>query len=203
MNFYLFYYSVLLSSLIPVIFIGVQQRITSKQTRLRSVFFLFILARFLTDLGNIISEKVISNSLPVFHFSILIQFVLILELFYTLHRYKFRKEIFLILALVFFILDLTVTSSILQNNHLSTMYTYIVISGFGIRYLFNITGDYFQKIIFCSISIYTIAFTFLLFFEENILKSKELNNYLLDFMVMLSLILNLLFSYAICLKPKN
>jgi hypothetical protein len=98
---------------------------------------------------------------------------------------------------------LTLTSNIFENNHLSTMYTYIVISGFGILYLFNISGNLFQKIILSSISIYTIAFTFLLFFEEIILRSKELNNYLLNFMALLTLMLNIIFSISLCLKSKN
>lgn len=203
MGNYFFYYFVLFSSLIPVLFIGIQRRINTNQTRLRSLFFLFILNRFLTDLGVVLFEKLINNTFPVFHFSIIIQFILILEIFYSIHRYTIPKAIFLIVSLVFFTLDLTVTSSIIKNNHISTMYSYILISGFGIRYLFKFTGDNFQKIILSSISIYSIAFTFLLFFEELFFTSKELNNYLLNFMALLSLMLNIIFSYALCLKPKN
>ncbi len=202
MNNYLFFYSSILSSIIPIIFIGVH-RLKSNQNRFRSIFYIFLLVRFLSDLGNIILEKVINNSFPVFHFSITIQFFLILELFYMIRKIKIPKTFFNTLAFVFFILDLTVTSNVFQNNHLSTMYTYFVISGFGMVYLYNISGDLFKKIILSSISIYTIAFAFLLCFEEIILKSKELNNYLINFMALLSLMLNIIFSYALCLKPKN
>jgi hypothetical protein len=199
MNNYLFFYCSILSSIIPIIFIGVH-RLKSNQNRFRSIFYIFLLVRFLSDLGNIILEKVIDNSFPVFHFSITIQFFLILELFYMIRKIK---TFFNTLAFVFFILDLTVTSNVFQNNHLSTMYTYFVISGFGMVYLYNISGDLFKKTILSSISIYTIAFVFLLCFEEIILKSKELNNYLINFMALLSLMLNIIFSYALCLKPKN
>lgn len=203
MDNYLFYYFVLFSSWIPVIFIVIQRRINTNQTRLKSLFFLFIVSRCLTDLGVIILEKLIINTFPVFHFSVIIQFILILELFYSIHRYTIPKSVFVILSVVFFTLDLTVTSNITQNNHISTMYSYIVISGFGIGYLFKYHGDYFQKIILSSTSIYSIAFTFLLFFEELFFSSKELNNYLLNFMALLSLSLNLIFSYTLCLKSKS
>lgn len=202
MNNYLFFYCSLLSSIIPVFLIGVH-RLKSNQNRFSAIFYIFLFIRFLTDLGNIILERVINNSFPVFHFSIIIQFFLILEFFFKLHSFKISKTFFNILAFVFFISDLTLTSNIFENNHLSTMYTYIVISGFGILYLFNISGNLFQKIILSSISIYTIAFTFLLFFEEIILRSKELNNYLLNFMALLTLMLNIIFSISLCLKSKN
>jgi hypothetical protein len=203
MTNYLFFYIALFSSVIPVILIGVLQRSNTIKSKLSRVFFLFILVRALTDMGSLILEKVISNSFPIFHFSIPIQFALILELFFLIHHSKIPKSIFLFLVLVFFTLDLTLTSNIMKNNHVSTMYTYTIISGFGIRYLFNMKGDYFQRIIFSSISLYSIAFTFLLFFEEIIFTTKELIIFLLNFMALLSLVLNLLFSYALCLKLKN
>ena len=131
MSNYLFFYFALFSSVLPLS-IGFLKR---SNTRIRRVFFLLLLVRALTDIGSFVFEKVISNSFPIFHFSILIQFALILELFFLIESFKIPKSFFLLLGLVFFTLDLTVTSNIMENNHFSTMYTYTVISGFGINYL--------------------------------------------------------------------
>lgn len=203
MNNYFFYYLVLLSSWIPILFLGIKLKSQNKQTRFRFTFYLFILARCLTDLGVLILEKLASNTFPVFHFSVLIEFILVLELFYSINNYKIPKAIFFILSIICFSLDATVTSNFFENNHINTMYSYIVLSGFGVQYLFRYTGDVFQKLILGSTSVYTIAFMFLLYFEDLFFSSKELNNYLLNFMALLSLVLNILFSYALCLKPKN
>ena len=199
MSNYRFFYFALFSSVLPLS-IGFLKR---SNTRIRRVFFLLLLVRALTDIGSFVFEKVISNSFPIFHFSILIQFALILELFFLIESFKIPKSFFLLLGLVFFTLDLTVTSNIMENNHFSTMYTYTVISGFGINYLYNMKGDFFNRILFSSISLYTIAFTFLLFFEEIIFTTKELIIILMNFMALLSLALNFIFSYALCLKSKN
>ena len=203
MSNYLFYYIAISSSIIPLFIIGIKPRNNRKHNRFRSIFYLYLLSRFITDIGSIILEMVLYNSLPIFHFSILIQFLLILELFYYVQNNFIPKQFFQFLAIICFSLDLTLTSNILQNNHLNTMYSYVILSGFSSLYLLNIKGNFFQRFLLSSISVYTIAFSFLLFFEDLILKSKELNNYLLNFMALLSLVLNILFSYALCLKPKN
>jgi len=197
------FYMTLGSSGIPLFFINYKRFINFRTNRFYSFFVMLLMARFLTDLSVFVLEKTIHNSLPTFHFSGPVQFILILELFYLVGRFKLKKSFFIVIALVFSALDLFITSNLFDSNVLSALYHNLAIIFIGFRIFLSHEGTKFERLILESITIYYAVLIFYIYFFDETTYSKELMDYIMVFVCSVILVLNGIFTYSLCLNHKN
>lgn len=95
MLFYFVFYTVLFSSSFPLI--SIYQKTTNKafHSYENKALVYFLLARVLTDLSVFIFGSYFENSMPVFHLSVLIEFILLILLLNHIHTINSKKLIVL------------------------------------------------------------------------------------------------------------
>jgi hypothetical protein len=160
--FNLVYYIALFSSAIPLLLNG-KPPLRSKHTLFRYVTIL-TLVKFFSDLLVYVLQIKIQNSLPAFHISVLLEFVLILQILNKIHCNKHLK-IQLFIGCIACFLDLFVSSNFFENNSFSSCTTFglIIFNSWKILYSkFDI--DRISLIITYTFFLYyLLAFSFVLF----------------------------------------
>ena len=123
MLFYFVFYTVLFSSSFPLI--SIYQKTTNKafHSYENKAFVYFLLARVLTDLSVFIFGRYFGNSMPVFHFSVLIEFILLIIILNSIHTIN-PKQLIILFGGVSFVADLTLTSDLFSNNLDSSFLNY-------------------------------------------------------------------------------
>lgn len=165
--------------------------------RFQHLFTLLLSTLFVTNCLNVVLEKTIQNTYPVFHFSIPLQFILIVEMFYLTGFFHRFKALLRGLTLLFFILDLLQPNHLLANNHYSTLYTFATIVILGLIYVYKSPRSSFQSSVLIPIMLcYTPMFIFALF-ESSIQDSPFLTGIVLPLHVTMNLLLYVSFARAL------
>ena len=201
MIFNLVYYIALFSSAIPLLLNG-KPPLRSKHTLYRYVTIL-TLVKFFSDLLVYVLQIKIQNSLPAFHISVLLEFVLILQILNKIHCNKYLK-IQLFIGCIACFLDLFVSSNFFENNSFSSCTTFGLI-------IFNSWKILYSKFDIDRISLiithtfffyYLLAFSFVLFQKIYITDSTVFKSGFSIF-ALATLTYNLSFSHIIWSLRKN
>ena len=165
------YYIVLGSSILPIITFIIKF-LKYKFDNFGKVFILLIFLCFFSDIGVLLTDEFLGNVNPIFHFSIIPQFIFIVFLFSFALKIKFIKWILIFLGGVMFISDLTLTSNLFKINYNSIIFSYSVIVFLGWVLLYsNTIGDY-KRNVLIPITIYYTTLLVHSFFEKKIDSSK-------------------------------
>jgi hypothetical protein len=138
----------------------------------------------------------LKNSIPIYHFSILFEFIIITKLFDLEKRIRFKYLLWLCAILVFLI-DLFLTSDLLQLNTLSAVVTYIVIIGLGWKYLYDENSKNEKYISLISIFLYYLGSIFHLLFEQHSISIEKAFDSGFIVLATLSVLFNLSNTYSI------
>jgi hypothetical protein len=138
----------------------------------------------------------LKNSIPIYHFSILFEFIIITKLFDLEKRIRFKYLLWLCAILVFLI-DLFLTSDLLQLNTLSAVVTYIVIIGLGWKYLYDENSKNEKYISLISIFLYYLGSIFYLLFEQHSISIEKAFDSGFIVLATLSILFNLSNNYSI------
>ena len=171
---------------------------SDKQTR-----FLILLSvlRLLTEFAIIILAIAIKNSFPAVHVSIFLSYLVILQILNTIHPLKMLNLLFVI-GVISFLLDLTLTSNILQPAFVSSMLTFSIIIGICIWVLYqNEITDIDEKLVGSFLVFYLLILGYYLFMKLLLDKSK-VENYASHLFFLSNMIFNIRISYLLWLKKR-
>lgn len=168
----LIYYFLLFSSFICfVLAIAYLKNENFQKERIIHLFVALISVRFISDFMNLICTYFFHNAYPVFHLSIIIEFVIILWIFQKINNQQIYKLI-LILGLICFISDLTYTSNFFANNFLTTIYTYVISVILSWRTIVLVELSTIEKQIIFPLAIFCNVALFYSIFEEFLYESQ-------------------------------
>jgi hypothetical protein len=157
--------------------------------RFQCLFTWLLSTLFVTNTLYLVLEQTIQNTYPVFHFSIPIQFLLILEMFYLTGVFRRFKVLLQCSTLLFFIVDFCQTEHLFANNHFTTVYTFAMIVLLGGVYVYKSPRSSFQSSVLIPIMLcYTPMFIFALF-ESSIQDSTSLTEIILPLHITMNLLL--------------
>ncbi len=201
MIFNLVYYIALFSSAIPLLLNG-KPPLRSKYTLYRYVTIL-TLVKFFSDLLVYVLQIKIQNSLPAFHISVLLEFVLILQILNKIHCNKHLK-IQLFIGCIACFLDLFVSSNFFENNSFSSCTTFglIIFNSWKILYSKFDIDRISLTITYTFFFYYLLAFSFVLFQKIYITDSTVFKSGFSIF-ALATLTYNLSFSHIIWSLRKN
>ncbi len=200
----IYYYIYALSGLLPfgIYFIDHKHNLNLSTQRIRFLLLIFVSVRIMTDLMSIVLAEAIKNSFPAIHFSILLCYFVVLKILNEIEEIKFLW-LFNLLGLLLFILDLTVTSTIIQSCLLSSLTTFAIIIGLSIKSLQKIEITEVQEKVIGSIFLfYLIAFAYYLN-QELMSESKKIMFLGFIFFISVNIIFNLYLSKIQWLLKKN
>jgi hypothetical protein len=199
--FNLVYYIALFSSAIPLLLNG-KPPLRSKYTLYRYVTIL-TLVKFFSDLLVYVLQIKIQNSLPAFHISVLLEFVLILQILNKIHCNKHLK-IQLFIGCIACFLDLFVSSNFFENNSFSSCTTFglIIFNSWKILYSKFDIDRISLTITYTFFFYYLLAFSFVLFQKIYITDSTVFKSGFSIF-ALATLTYNLSFSHIIWSLRKN
>lgn len=129
-----YYLFVLGSSVFPLLALFFKTQIGEK---FNLTFIIFLFVRFLSDFICLFFEQLYGNSNPVFYFSLFVQYLLIIELFYLGLQIKKFKPHLILLGILLFTVNFVINKSFFYNNYISTVYSYTIFSALGWYYLYN------------------------------------------------------------------
>lgn len=162
----LFYISIISSALPVLVNVIYIKTISFNTSDFKFWFQLFSFERFLSNIGILILMSTLKNSIPIYHFSILIEFLIITKLFDFEKRVRFNYLLWFCAILVF-LTDLFFTSDLLHLNTFSAILTYSVIVGLGWKYLYDENSKNEKYISLVSIFLYYLGSIFYLLFEQH------------------------------------
>lgn len=199
--FNLVYYVALFSSAIPLLLISIL-KFGTQHTIFRSLKIL-ILVKFLSDLLVYFLQIKTQNSLPAFHISVLLEFVIILQILNKIYSNKYFSTYFLI-GCISFLLDLFVTSNLFEDNLFSSCTTFglIILNSWQILYSkFNI-DRIFLKVIYTFFFYYILAFSFVMF-QKFYLNDATIFKFGFIIFALATLFYNLSFSHIVLSMRKT
>ena len=172
--FNLVYYIALFSSVIPLL-LNDTLLLRAKNTLFRFVTILTIV-KFLSDILVYVLQIKIQNSLPAFHISVLLEFIVILRILNEIYNNKYFK-IYLIIGVISCFLDLFVTSNLFENNSFSSCTTFglIIFNSWKILYSKLNIDRLSLIIIYTFFFYYILAFSFVMFQKIYITDSSVFN----------------------------
>ena len=199
--FNLVYYIALFSSVIPLL-LNDTLLLRAKNTLFRFVTILTIV-KFLSDILVYVLQIKIQNSLPAFHISVLLEFIIILRILNEIYNNKYFK-IYLIIGVISCFLDLFVTSNLFENNSFSSCTTFglIIFNSWKILYSKLNIDRLSLIIIYTFFFYYILAFSFVMFQKIYITDSSVFNFGFIIF-ALATLNYNLSFSHIIWSLRKN
>jgi hypothetical protein len=199
--FNLVYYIALFSSVIPLL-LNDTLLLRAKTTLFRFVTILTIV-KFLSDILVYVLQIKIQNSLPAFHISVLLEFIVILRILNEIYNNKYFK-IYLIIGVISCFLDLFVTSNLFENNSFSSCTTFglIIFNSWKILYSKLNIDRLSLIIIYTFFFYYILAFSFVMFQKIYITDSSVFNFGFIIF-ALATLNYNLSFSHIIWSLRKN
>ena len=175
MLFYFVFYTVLFSSSFPLI--SIYQKTTNKafHSYENKALVYFLLARVLTDLSVFIFGSYFENSMPVFHLSVLIEFILLILLLNHIHTIN-SKKLIVLFGIVSFVADLTLTSDLFSNNLFSSIVTFGLVIGItGKMIISNNTTPKNELLIYSLFLYYILALSYT-FFQKFNFQTELLND---------------------------
>ena len=202
MLFYFVFYTVLISSSFPLI--SIYQKTTNKafHSYENKALVYFLLARVLTDLSVFIFGRYFDNSMPVFHFSVLIEFILLIIILNRIHAIN-PKQLIILFGVVSFVADLTLTSDLFSNNLFSSIVTFGLVIGItGKMIISNNTTPKNELLIYSLFLYYILALSYT-FFQKFNFQTELLNDIAFYFFALATFVFNISLSYVVCtVKPR-
>ncbi len=201
----LYYYLSSLSSSLPVVFfILFRRKILFDTYQLKLL--VFVVYKLITDILGLIFETYFPSAYPVFHFTVLCDFIFYSEIFAEVSQLK-NKYLRLIQLgiLLIAIFEGLIIGTIWENNWITTISSYSVISIMYFLLLANTNSSMsksklgFTITVFVYFSIMMVYFVF----EEIIRKDFSVFIFLEPFILTLYVLFNLSLSYIICTSPKK
>ena len=197
MYFYFIFYSVLFSSLLPLFFLFKNSTKIKDFYKENKPFALFLIFRFLTDISVFLSSTIFVNSMPVFHLSVLIEFILLIILLNHIHTIN-SKKLIILFGIVSFIADLTVTSNLFANNLFSSIVTFGLIIGItGKMIITNNTSPKNELLVYSIFLYYILALSYT-FFQKFNFQTELLNDIAFYFFALATFLFNISLSFVVC-----
>lgn len=197
MLFYFVFYTVLISSSFPLI--SIYQKTTNKafHSYENKALVYFLLARVLTDLSVFILGRYFDNSMPVFHFSVLIEFILLIIILNRIHAIN-PKQLFILFGVVSFVADLTLTSDLFSNNLFSSIVTFGLVIGItGKMIISNNTTPKNELLIYSLFLYYILALSYT-FFQKFNLQTELFNDIAFYIFAFSTFVFNISLSFVVC-----
>jgi hypothetical protein len=197
MLFYFVFYTVLFSSSFPLI--SIYQKTTNKafHSYENKAFVYFLLARVLTDLSVFIFGRYFGNSMPVFHFSVLIEFILLIIILNSIHTIN-PKLLIILFGGVSFVADLTLTSDLFSNNLFSSIVTFGLVIGItGKMIISNNTTPKNELLIYSLFLYYILALSYT-FFQKFNFQTELLNDIAFYIFALATFVFNISLSFVVC-----
>jgi hypothetical protein len=199
----IFFYLSITTSAIPVLLLFfLRKSISYNSSEFKFWLQLLTVERFAANLGILILMFTLKNSIPIYHFSVLLEFVIISKLF-DLKKKQVKLNLLVCCAIIAFLSDLFVTSDLLHLNAISSILTYSMIIGLGWNYLYSDNSPKERSIALISIFLYYLGSIFYLLCEKYLLKNQLTFEYGFIVLAILSLLFNLSNSYSIWSLRKN
>jgi hypothetical protein len=173
---------------------------------LKKSIVLWFTIRLLADsISYILKIKLNLNLYPVFHFSILIEGMLIINYFQSIRRIYTKRSYYLyLIPIIAFIIDVNFISSIFQNPRLGYFFYYILCSILLFILLkSSIEINQFNFVVIKVLFVFhSVLFVYSLF-ENLIRKDSVLMPIIYPLFLLFVISLNLFFSYFLWTKRKN
>jgi hypothetical protein len=202
MQFLIVYYFALFSSFLPLVFSIYQLKKIDYSLTENRIVVLLICSKFLFDFFVFVFEQIFSNSLPIFHLSVLIEFVLIIFILKRIHHFSFFKW-FLFIGVFVSLLDATYISNIYSSNIFSSVINFgLLIFYCGkILSIQNISkkDELFNATIFLY---YIVALTYTVFQKFHVHKTT-LNDLSFYFFAFATIGYNISLSKIVCILKKK
>jgi hypothetical protein len=201
----LFYYISSVSSIVPVLFFIFLRKNILFDNYQRKIF-VYTLYRFITDLVGIGFENYFPSAYPIFHFTVFFDFIFFTEIsasfaIFKLVHIRLIQFAILILAL----LEGLIFGSIWENNWITTIVSYTLISFIYFMLLSKVRGNlekYKIGFLFTVFTYYSIMLIYFVF--EDIIRSDfSIFIFLEPFILALYLLFNLSLSYTTWISQKK
>lgn len=197
MYFYFIFYTVLFSSSLPVIFLLKNSKKIEEINEENKLFVLFLIFRFLTDISVFIFSKIYGNSFPVFYFSVICEFLILVSLFDKAYSIKYRKLLYLI-GFISLIIDLLLTMSLFTDNVYSTLITFFLIIVIAGRMIITNNTSPKNELLVYSIFLYYILALSYTFFQKFNFQTELLNDIAFYFFALATFLFNISLSFVVC-----
>ena len=197
MYFYFIFYTVLFSSSLPVIFLLKNSKKIEEINEENKLFVLFLIFRFLTDISVFIFSKIYGNSFPVFYFSVICEFLILISLFDKAYSIKYRKLLYLI-GFISLIIDLLLTMSLFTDNVYSTLITFFLIIVIAGRMIITNNTSPKNELLVYSIFLYYILALSYTFFQKFNFQTELLNDIAFYFFALATFLFNISLSFVVC-----
>lgn len=202
MYFYFIFYTVLFSSSLPVIFLLKNSAKIEEFYEENKLFILFLIFRFLTDISVFIFSKIYGNSFPVFYFSVICEFLILVNLFDKVYPLKHKKFLYL-LGFISSIIDLLLTMNLFSDNVYSTLITFVLIIGITGKIIISNNTTRENELLVYSIFLYYILALSYTFFQKFNFQTELLNDIAFYFFALATFVFNISLSYVVCtVKPR-
>lgn len=162
----------------------------------------FLGAKFIFDSLVFTFQKLFCDSMPIFHFSVLVEFILIFSLLKKIHYYSFFN-LFLLIGISSSLIDMSVLSDLHSCNIFSSVINFgliIVYSGAILRKQ-NISkrDELFNSTIFLY---YIVALTYTVFQKFHVNKTI-VNDFAFYFFAFATIAYNLSLTNIVCIMKKK
>jgi hypothetical protein len=202
MYFYFIFYTVLFSSSLPVIFLLKNSAKIEEFYEENKLFILFLIFRFLTDISVFIFSKIYGNSFPVFYFSVICEFLILVNLFDKVYPLKHKKFLYL-LGFISLIIDLLLTMNLFSDNVYSTLITFVLIIGITGKIIISNNTTRENELLVYSIFLYYILALSYTFFQKFNFQTELLNDLAFYFFALATFVFNISLTYVVCtVKPR-
>lgn len=202
MYFYFIFYTVLFSSSLPVIFLLKSSAKIEEFYEENKLFILFLIFRFLTDISVFIFSKIYGNSFPVFYFSVICEFLILVNLFDKVYPLKHKKFLYL-LGFISLIIDLLLTMNLFSDNVYSTLITFVLIIGITGKIIISNNTTRENELLVYSIFLYYILALSYTFFQKFNFQTELLNDLAFYFFALATFVFNISLTYVVCtVKPR-
>ncbi len=192
----LFYLSIISSALPVLINILYYKSISFNPSDFKFWYQLLTFERLMSNIGILILMFTIKNSIPIYHFSVLIEFLIISKLF-DLEKRISILNLLMFCAFLVFLSDLFLTSDLTHLNSLSAIFTYSIIIGLGWYYLYFNNSPKQKSTPLISVFIYYLASIFYLLFEQYAIANEKAFDYGFIVLATLSVLFNLSNTFTI------
>lgn len=192
----LFYFSIITSALPVLINIIYYKSISFNPSDFKFWYQLLTFERLMSNIGILILMFTIKNSIPIYHFSVLIEFLIISKLF-DLEKRISILNLLMFCAFLVFLSDLFLTSDLTHLNSLSAIFTYSIIIGLGWYYLYFNNSPKQKSTPLISVFLYYLGSIFYLLFEQYAIANEKAFDYGFIVLATLSVLFNLSNTFTI------
>lgn len=202
MAFLIVYYIALFSSCLPLLFLIFQYKKIDFSLTENQLVSLLISSKFLFDILVFVFEKIYCNSLPIFHVSVIIEFILIMSILKRIHYFSLFN-LFIFIGVSVSLLDATFISSIFSSNIFSSVINFGLLIFYSGKILsiqkISKKDELFNATIFLY---YTVALTYTVFQKFHIQKTT-VSDFAFYFFAFATIAYNFSFTKITCILKRK